>query len=73
MRLARMWRRLSEALQSRWAEVGGHSTKAFGAVLAWFGSLRTSDRAQSWFHQVSVQVVGATTSAVLVWALTRGR
>jgi glycerol uptake facilitator-like aquaporin len=73
MRPARMWRCLQEALRPRWAEVGGHFTKAFGAVLARFRSFKARDRVQCWIHQVSVQVVGATTSAVLVWALTRGR
>lgn len=73
MRFVRMWRRLHEGPRSRWAKVRQQFTGALRATSARFWSLTTSDRAQHWFYQVSVEVVGATTSAALVWMLTRGR
>ena len=73
MRLARSWQHLLGALRSRRVEVRLRFTEARGAVLAWFRSLRTNDRAQHWFQQVSGQVVATTVSAVLIWMLTRGR
>ncbi len=73
MRLARMCRRLIEALRSSWAELRQQFAEALRAVHTWLRSTTTSDRVQHWFYQVSVEVVGATTSAALIWMLTRGR
>lgn len=73
MRPARMWRRLRGALRSRWAEVRRRCTEALGAGRARYRSIKTSDRAQRWLDQVTVQVAATTTSAILIWMLTRGR
>lgn len=73
MRIARMWRRLIEALRSSWAGLRQQFAEALRAMRTRLRSETTSDRVQHWLYQVSVEVVGATASAALVWMLTRGR
>lgn len=73
MRFARMLRCLNEALRSSWAELRKQFAEALRAVHAGLWSKVTSDRVQHWLYQVSVEVVGATASAALIWMLTRGR
>ncbi|MER6924636.1 hypothetical protein ABT314_37850 [Streptomyces spiralis] len=58
--------------RSRWAGVRLRGALVLEAVREWCRSVWSSNRARTWFAQLSLQVVAAILIDILAW-FTRGR